>query len=85
MNVVICENRRITTREIHSKLPICQRAMHHIFHRKFSYGKFCVQWIPKHLSEKQAWERMSIYLILQLRYAEKEKDFVKIVAYDEAW
>ncbi|GBN51552.1 hypothetical protein AVEN_147218-1 [Araneus ventricosus] len=50
---LIRQNRRIITREIPVELSISKGTVHHIIHKKLGYGKVCVQFVPKHLSENQ--------------------------------
>ncbi|GBM38601.1 hypothetical protein AVEN_254330-1 [Araneus ventricosus] len=50
---LIRQNCRITTREIAVELSISKGTVHHIIHKRLSYGKVCAQWVPKHLSENQ--------------------------------
>ncbi|GBM21787.1 hypothetical protein AVEN_29231-1 [Araneus ventricosus] len=58
----IRQNRRITTREIAVELSISKGTVHHIIHKTLGYGKICVQWVPKHLSENQRTVRMGVCL-----------------------
>ncbi|GBN00986.1 hypothetical protein AVEN_201756-1 [Araneus ventricosus] len=62
VNEPIRQNRRITTREIAVELSISKGTVHHIIHKKLGYGKFCAEWMPKHLSENQKTTRMGVCL-----------------------
>ncbi|GBN02205.1 hypothetical protein AVEN_15136-1 [Araneus ventricosus] len=61
-DVLIRQNRRITTREIAFELSISKGTVHQIIHKKLGYGKVCAQWVPKHLSENQKTARMGVCL-----------------------
>ncbi|GBM82244.1 hypothetical protein AVEN_216079-1 [Araneus ventricosus] len=62
VNELIRQNRRIITREIAVELSISKGTVRHIIHKSLGYGKVCVQWVPKHLSENQKIERMGVCL-----------------------
>ncbi|GBN28513.1 hypothetical protein AVEN_259044-1 [Araneus ventricosus] len=62
---VIRQNRRITTREIAVEVSISKGTVHHIVHKKFGYGKFCAQWVFKHLSDNLKTAIMGICLTQQ--------------------
>ncbi|GBO22880.1 hypothetical protein AVEN_160933-1 [Araneus ventricosus] len=65
VDVLIRQNRRITTREIAVELSISKGTVHHIIHRKLGYGRVCAQWVPKYLSENQKTARMGVCLTQQ--------------------
>ncbi|GBM91501.1 hypothetical protein AVEN_99832-1 [Araneus ventricosus] len=47
VDVLIRENRRITTRDIAVELSISKGNVNHIMYKKFGYGKVCAQWGPR--------------------------------------
>ncbi|GBN71695.1 hypothetical protein AVEN_268049-1 [Araneus ventricosus] len=59
---LIRHNRLITTLEIAVELSINKRTVNHIIHKTLGYGKFCAQWVHKHLSENQKTARMGVCL-----------------------
>ncbi|GBN61910.1 hypothetical protein AVEN_68009-1 [Araneus ventricosus] len=65
---LIRQNCRITTRETAVELSISKGTVHHIIHKKLGYGKFCAQWVSKHLSENQTMARMGVCLTQQFLY-----------------
>ncbi|GBO02830.1 hypothetical protein AVEN_144844-1 [Araneus ventricosus] len=62
---LIWQNRQITTRKITVELSISKGTVPHIIHKKLGYGKVCVQWVPKNLSENQKAARMGVCLTQQ--------------------
>ncbi|XP_035211856.1 histone-lysine N-methyltransferase SETMAR-like [Stegodyphus dumicola] len=61
-------------------------SVHTILHERLGYLKVCAQWVPKHLTEEQKINRMSVSMKHLMRYHKMRNQFLsRIIAADEAW
>ena len=61
-------------------------SVHITLHEILQFQKFCAQWVPKHLSEKQKIHDMSVYMQQLMRYHEMGNHILsRIIAAEKTW
>jgi histone-lysine N-methyltransferase SETMAR len=82
---LIRDDRRITTRELASKLGIGKESVDKIIHH-LGYSKVCARWVPQILTEEHKQQRKAICSELLAHYKVEGDDFLStIVTGDETW
>ena len=83
---MIRENRRVTVKDVASRLYISVVSAHHIIHDELKFQNVCAKWVPKRLTPEMKERRVNACQEFLRRYeADGEAFLQRIVTGDESW
>jgi histone-lysine N-methyltransferase SETMAR len=82
---VICENRRLTVREVSEEVSICKSSCHTILTEKLKMHRVGAKFVPRLLTEEQKQNRVTVSQELLDRSNNDEKFLKNVITDDETW
>jgi len=82
---LICENRRLTSREVSKEVGICKSSCHTILTEKLKMHRVAAKFMPRLLTEEQKQNRVSVSQELLDRSNTDENFLENVVTGEETW